>query len=305
MTIYLKNLTVPSNAPAGTVVGTLSADEGSTEIPCTFTLLNNPNNYFAVSGNNLVTAQNAGMVPGQYSVQVNATPITLSVSNTFTITVTSPGPPAPPPAPPAPPPAPPAPPPAPPAPPPAPPAPPPAPPAPPPAPPTAYPGQGQIIDSSGNVWTVTTGGQIAKNGVVDPVTNSVILLLYYNNLVYQETTWTNSNGQNLFWFWSNGAWSGPVTDPRPPHPTAISLSPVNTTIADNSPAGTRLATAAVTMSDGSKFTGTLTTSNTDFFAVSGLDIVTARALSAADDGTQTTVITATQGGQSFSMSFSI
>ena len=29
------------------------------------------------------------------------------------------------------------------------------------------------------------------------------------------------------------------------------------------------------MSDGSKFTGTLTTSNTEFFAISGLDIVTA------------------------------
>jgi hypothetical protein len=291
MTIYLRNLAVPSNAPAGTVIGTLSAEEGNTAIPCTFTLLNNPNNYFAVSGSNLVIAQNADMVPGQYSVQVSATPISPSVSSTFTITVAAAAPPAPPPAPPAPPPAPPA--------------PPPAPPAPPPDPPTAYPGQGQIIDSSGNVWTVTTGGQIAKNGVVDPVTNSVILLLYYNNLVYQETTWTNSNGQNLFWFWFNGAWSGPVTDPRPPHPTAISLAPVNTTIADNSPAGTRLATAAVTMSDGSKFTGTLTTSNTDFFAVSGLDIVTARALSAADDGTQTTIITATQGGQSFSMSFSI
>jgi len=53
MTVYLRNLAVPSNAPAGTVIGTLSAVEGNTEIPCTFTLLNNPNNYFAISGNNL------------------------------------------------------------------------------------------------------------------------------------------------------------------------------------------------------------------------------------------------------------
>ena len=102
MTIYLRNLAVPNNAPAGTVIGTLSADEGNTEIPCTFSLLNNPNNYFAISGNNLVTAKNGGMAAGQYAVQVAATPISLSVSAGFTITVADTS--MPPPAPPAPPP---------------------------------------------------------------------------------------------------------------------------------------------------------------------------------------------------------
>ena len=52
----------------------------------------------------------------------------------------------------------------------------------------------------------------------------------------------------------------------PPTPTAITLSPASPTIPDNSPAGTLIATANVTMSDGSQFTGTLTTSNTDLFA---------------------------------------
>src|SRR5437899_1357339 len=98
MTIYLLNLVVPSNATAGTVIGTLSADEGSTTVPCTFSLLNNPNNYFAISGNNLITTQNRGMVDGQYSVQVSATPVPLSGATTFTISVADPRP-TPPPAP--------------------------------------------------------------------------------------------------------------------------------------------------------------------------------------------------------------
>ena len=87
-------------------------------------------------------------------------------------------------------------------------------------------------------------------------------------------------------------------------PTAITLSPANATIPDNAPAGTVIATAHVTMADGSQFTGTLTTSDTDFFAISGLNIVTARAFASSDDGTHSTVITASQGGQSFSLEFS-
>jgi hypothetical protein len=48
------------------------------------------------------------------------------------------------------------------------------------------------------------------------------------------------------------------------------------------------------MSDGSVFKGTLSTNDTTgFFAVSGLNIVTARALTAADDGTHNTTVTAT------------
>jgi hypothetical protein len=59
------------------------------------------------------------------------------------------------------------------------------------------------------------------------------------------------------------------------------------------------------MSDGSQFGGTLTTSDASFFAISGLDIVTARALTSTDEGTHTTTITAQQGGQSLSAGFSI
>src|SRR6516225_2534014 len=87
-------------------------------------------------------------------------------------------------------------------------------------------------------------------------------------------------------------------------PVAITLSPANATIPDNAPAGAVIATANVTMSDGSQFAGTLATSDTNFFAISGHNIVTARAFTSADDGTHSTVITASQGGQSFSIEFS-
>jgi hypothetical protein len=97
-----------------------------------------------------------------------------------------------------------------------------------------------------------------------------------------------------------------VTPPAPATPTAITLSPASATTPDNVPAGTVLSTATVTMSDGSQFEGTLTSSDTSgFFAISGLNIVTARALTSADDGTHSTTITASQGGQSVSMELSI
>jgi large repetitive protein len=97
-----------------------------------------------------------------------------------------------------------------------------------------------------------------------------------------------------------------VTPPSPSTPTAITLSPASATTPDNVPAGTLLTTATVTMSDGSQFTGTLTSSDTTgFFAISGLNIVTGRALTSADVGTHSTTITASQNGASVSMEVSI
>jgi hypothetical protein len=57
----------------------------------------------------------------------------------------------------------------------------------------------QLVDSAGNQWTVA-GGVIALNGKAQSVTQQVILLLYYNGVIYQE----NSNCN--WWSWSSGAW---------------------------------------------------------------------------------------------------
>jgi hypothetical protein len=77
-----------------------------------------------------------------------------------------------------------------------------------------------IIDASLEKFTLvasSNGNQIAVNGVVDPVTNNVILLLYYNHMVYQENS-------GLGW-WSKSISTAPwvlTTDPRsslsPPSP---------------------------------------------------------------------------------------
>jgi hypothetical protein len=125
-----------------------------------------------------------------------------------------------------------------------------------------------------------------------------------------------TNG-NLYAFQNSGVWfvrqngvwvnigtTAPVEGALPT-PTAITLSPASATIPDNAPAGTVIATANVTMSDGSQFKGTVTSSNTDLFTISGLNIVTARALTPADDGARSTVVTASQGTQSLSMEFSV
>lgn len=53
---------------------------------------------------------------------------------------------------------------------------------------STIPSLSQIIDSSGNVWTVV-GAQVYVNGTLT-VSSSVVLLLYYNGLIYQE----NSSG---------------------------------------------------------------------------------------------------------------
>jgi hypothetical protein len=107
---------------------------------------------------------------------------------------------------------------------------------------------------------------------------------------------------------AGGTWdSGAASTDGMPHPTAIHLSPTAVTLVDNAAAGTFITSAVVTMSDGSTFTGTLSTSNTDFFAISGMDIVTARDLTSGDDNTtfETTITASGMGFLPFSISIRI
>jgi hypothetical protein len=67
--------------------------------------------------------------------------------------------------------------------------------------------------------------------------------------------------------------------------TSITFTPTGADIQVGTPAGTVLASANVTMSDGSSPTGeTMVSSDTSFFAVSGFNLVTARDVVAADAG---------------------
>src|ERR1700731_1203349 len=82
---------------------------------------------------------------------------------------------------------------------------------------TTVPPASSIVDSRGNVWTLTANGQIARNGRIDRITNSVLLLVYSDGAVYQKTSWIGNDGQNLWWRWSRGRWIQ-TPDPLPPPP---------------------------------------------------------------------------------------
>jgi hypothetical protein len=71
---------------------------------------------------------------------------------------------------------------------------------------TTVPPAAAIVDSNLDVWTLTSGGQIARNGIVDTVTNGVVLLLYFKGVVYQEA-------HALWWAWKGGGWQD-AADPR-------------------------------------------------------------------------------------------
>jgi Fibronectin type III domain len=91
---------------------------------------------------------------------------------------------------------------------------------------TTIPSATQITDSSGNVWTVS-GGVIFENGALAGYSKSVTLLLYDNNIIYQE------NSAGGWWSWKGSTWVS-SSDPRnssSPNGTAI---PSVTQITDGS-----------------------------------------------------------------------
>ena len=55
-----------------------------------------------------------------------------------------------------------------------------------------------LVDSAGNSWTVR-GGIVSQNGTAIPSAD-VVLLLYFNGVIYQE------NGNCDWWSWGAGAW---------------------------------------------------------------------------------------------------
>jgi len=92
MTITITNLTVAANAPAGTIVGVLSARDVGSIIPCNFILSKQASGYFAISANNLITVWNGSIAPGYYCVRVRAvgTATRFSGNATYNINVIDP-----------------------------------------------------------------------------------------------------------------------------------------------------------------------------------------------------------------------
>jgi hypothetical protein len=72
---------------------------------------------------------------------------------------------------------------------------------------TTIPTATQLIDSSGNVWTVS-GGAIYLNGNHAGSSANTALLLYYNGVIYTE------NNQGGWWSWNGSDFAAVSGDPR-------------------------------------------------------------------------------------------
>jgi parallel beta-helix repeat protein len=95
---------------------------------------------------------------------------------------------------------------------------------------TATPGTGTLTDSALNTWAITTGGVITENGVISAGTANVILILWYNNAIYQK------NSAGGWWQWLGTAWSAPLSgDPRGTSPTVtLTTNPTSITSGQSS-----------------------------------------------------------------------
>lgn len=76
-----------------------------------------------------------------------------------------------------------------------------------------------------------------------------------------------------------------------PVPIAVEFDPTSAELPDNAPAGSRIATVSVRMSDGSDFAGNLVAAPTPDVRMDGDELVTARPLTSADVGTKTFSVT--------------
>lgn len=77
------------------------------------------------------------------------------------------------------------------------------------------PGSGTIVDANGNIWTVTSGGQAAENGIVNTTTSAVTEGYYTGHTFYIKSTNTNSLGLSPGW-WSANPTTGIFTDSQDP-----------------------------------------------------------------------------------------
>lgn len=80
---------------------------------------------------------------------------------------------------------------------------------------TSIPPASHIIDSGGSLWTVSAG-VVYRNGATAGYSRAVTLLLYDNNIIYQE----NSSGG--WWSWTGSSW----VSSRDPRQTAPSSAPL-------------------------------------------------------------------------------
>lgn len=83
---------------------------------------------------------------------------------------------------------------------------------------TIFGSSGTITDAAGDVWSITSTGQVAVNGVTDQTTANVLELAYVNGEVWQK------NSSDLWWGKTSptAAWDPPYGTAVPPLPVTAS-----------------------------------------------------------------------------------
>lgn len=173
---------------------------------------------------------------------------------------------------------------------------------PPPPPPPASPVSISLSPSSIQIDDDATAGSIVSVATItmsDGTTSCPTCTLttsdthYYQisglNIVLAHTLTAADDGPHPSTITVNGS----ATPPAAPTPTSFVMSPASPSVPDNAAGGTVVATAIITMSDGTSTctTCTLTTSDTSLYVISGLNVVLNRRLTQADDGSHPTTIT--------------
>jgi hypothetical protein len=154
------------------------------------------------------------------------------------------------------------------------------------------------------VWTIDSNGYTILNGTRSAHNYFITAMLQVDA---HGTLFSKDTGGNWL-YWAAFRWNdttGPVVAPVP---ISISFSTYIPTLPHTSPVGTNVAAIAVTMSDGSAFSGALTASvdggGQQTMGLSGSEIVTA--VSPLPTGALTgTFITATQNGATFGMGLDV
>lgn len=96
---------------------------------------------------------------------------------------------------------------------------------------TLVPPSASIIDANANVWTITSGGQVAVNGVTDASTSSIVQLAYVSGLIWKETSgllWAYKSTPTDIWI--NGA--NPLGAAPVPSPNGTVITTVGPAITD-------------------------------------------------------------------------
>jgi hypothetical protein len=82
------------------------------------------------------------------------------------------------------------------------------------------PGSGSFLDDSGNTWTLSSAGDVTKNGTAVPGGNGTKAMQYYNSTVYAQ----DGSGTDQWYTWDGANFNGPVTAPPDPSTTTTPVA---------------------------------------------------------------------------------